>query len=93
MSIIFVLIPLAIIIVSIAIGVFFWAVKSNQFDDLERQGYSILFDDDIKKSDAKTSDDADAVNKDGLEEPSDGSATASQRLEHRASSAESESND
>ena len=54
MSIIFVLIPLAIIIVSIAIGVFFWAVKSNQFDDLERQGYSILFDDDIKKSDVDT---------------------------------------
>lgn len=48
MSIIFVLIPLAIIIVAIAICVFFWAVKSNQFDDLERQGYSILFDDDIK---------------------------------------------
>lgn len=50
MSIIYVLIPLAIIIVGIAIGVFFWAVKSNQFDDLERQGYSILFDDDIKKT-------------------------------------------
>ena len=49
MSIIYVLIPLAIIIVGIAILVFFWAVKSNQFDDLERQGYSILFDDDIKK--------------------------------------------
>lgn len=49
MSIIFVLIPLAIIIVAIAIGVFFWAVRSNQFDDLERQGYSILFDDDIKQ--------------------------------------------
>jgi cbb3-type cytochrome oxidase maturation protein len=45
-----VLIPLAIIIVSIAIGLFFWAVKSNQFDDLERQGYSILFDDDIKQA-------------------------------------------
>jgi nitrogen fixation-related uncharacterized protein len=26
---------------------FFWAVKHNQFDDLERQGYSILFDDDL----------------------------------------------
>jgi cbb3-type cytochrome oxidase maturation protein len=49
MSIIFVLIPLAVLIVCIAIGVFFWAVKSNQFDDLERQGYSILFDDDLKK--------------------------------------------
>lgn len=50
MSIIYVLIPLAIVIVAIAIGVFFWAVKSNQFDDLERQGYSILFDDDLDKT-------------------------------------------
>ncbi|WP_100641359.1 cbb3-type cytochrome oxidase assembly protein CcoS [Alteromonas facilis] len=47
MTIIYVLIPIAIIIVAIAIGVFFWAVRSNQFDDLERQGYSILFDDDL----------------------------------------------
>lgn len=69
MSIIFVLIPLAIIIVSLAVGIFFWAVKSNQFDDLERQGYSILFDDDIKPK-AKDNDqlhnelaDKDASNK------------------------------
>lgn len=48
MSIIYVLIPIAIIIVAIAVGVFFWAVRSNQFEDLDRQGYSILFDDDIK---------------------------------------------
>ena len=54
MSIIYVLIPLAIIIVGIAILVFFWAVKSNQFDDLERQGYSILFDDDLKKDTNET---------------------------------------
>ncbi|GEA10991.1 cbb3-type cytochrome oxidase assembly protein CcoS [Alteromonas sp. KUL49] len=47
MSIIYVLIPIAIIIVAVAILVFFWAVKSNQFDDLDRQGYSILFDDDL----------------------------------------------
>ena len=50
MSIIYVLIPLAVIIVGIAILVFFWAVKSNQFEDLDRQGYSILFDDDIKQN-------------------------------------------
>lgn len=54
MSIIYVLIPLAVIIVAIAIGVFFWAVKSNQFDDLERQGYSILFDDDIQVDQSNT---------------------------------------
>jgi len=49
MSIIYVLIPIAIIIVTIAIVIFFWAVKSNQFEDLDRQGYSILFDDDLPK--------------------------------------------
>lgn len=32
----------------LAIGIFFWAVKSDQFEDLERQGYNILFDDDVQ---------------------------------------------
>ena len=35
MSIIYVLIPIAIIIVAVAIVIFFWAVKTNQFEDLE----------------------------------------------------------
>lgn len=48
MSIIYVLIPIAMLFVLIAIGVFFWAVKSEQFDDLDRQSVSILFDDDVK---------------------------------------------
>ncbi|GAA0852155.1 cbb3-type cytochrome oxidase assembly protein CcoS [Aliiglaciecola litoralis] len=47
MNIIYVLIPIAIILVLVAIGVFFWAVKNDQFEDLERQGLSILFDDDL----------------------------------------------
>lgn len=47
MNIIYVLIPIAIILVVIAIVVFFWAVKTDQFDDLERHGQSILFDDDL----------------------------------------------
>ncbi|MBL4816145.1 cbb3-type cytochrome oxidase assembly protein CcoS [Shewanella benthica] len=46
MSIIYVLIPIAMLFVLIAIGIFFWAVKSDQFDDLDRQSVSILFDDD-----------------------------------------------
>lgn len=49
MNIIFVLIPIAIILVVVAIAVFFWAVKSDQFEDLDRQGYNILFDDDLPK--------------------------------------------
>ncbi|MER2493036.1 cbb3-type cytochrome oxidase assembly protein CcoS [Catenovulum sediminis] len=51
MNVIYVLIPLAIIILIAAIVLFFWAVKRNQFEDLNKQGYSILFDDD--KPDAK----------------------------------------
>ncbi|BAJ02136.1 cbb3-type cytochrome oxidase assembly protein CcoS [Shewanella violacea] len=46
MSIIYVLIPIAMLFVLIAICIFFWAVKSEQFDDLDRQSVSILFDDD-----------------------------------------------
>ena len=62
MSIIYVLIPLAIILVAVALGIFFWAVKSDLFQDLERQGYSILFDDDLPEEErhqqAKTQDKA-----------------------------------
>jgi len=53
MSIIYVLIPIAIIIVAVAILIFFWAVKTNQFEDLDRQGYSILFDDDLPPEEKK----------------------------------------
>jgi len=44
MSIIYVLIPIAILLTALAIYFFFWAVKTEQFDDLEKQGMSILFD-------------------------------------------------
>ncbi len=44
MNIIFVLIPIAILFVIIAGAVFFWAIRSEQFEDLDRQGSNILFD-------------------------------------------------
>ena len=57
MSIIYILIPIAILLVIIAIAVFFWAVRSEQFKDLERHGHSILFDDDVKNPAADTNAD------------------------------------
>lgn len=45
MSIIYILIPIAILLTSLGIYLFFWAVKTEQFEDLEKQGMSILFDD------------------------------------------------
>jgi cbb3-type cytochrome oxidase maturation protein len=46
MNAIYALIPLSIILLALAIWAFNWAVKSQQFDDLERPGSDILFDDD-----------------------------------------------
>ena len=46
MTILTLLIPLAIIIAVVAVGAFFWAVRSGQFDDLEAEGLRIVLDDD-----------------------------------------------
>lgn len=48
MDIIFLLLPVALIIVIVIIAVFFWAVKSDQFEDLEGPAHRILMDDDMK---------------------------------------------
>jgi len=53
-SIIYVLIPIAILLTALGIYLFFWAVKSDQFDDLEKQGMSILFDDESNEKTPNT---------------------------------------
>lgn len=54
MSIIYVLIPIAMLFVAIAVLVFFWAIKSNQYEDLDREAVNILFDEDIDQKSAST---------------------------------------
>lgn len=49
MESLYILIPIAIVLVCIAVAIFLWAVKSEQFEDLERQGHSILFDEEAPK--------------------------------------------
>ncbi len=44
MSIIFVLIPLGLGLLAIAVWAFVWAVNNEQFDDLDRAAHSILFE-------------------------------------------------
>ncbi len=51
MSIIYVLIPIAVVFVMIGIAIFFWAVRSKQFDDLDKEGFSILFNEKPASSD------------------------------------------
>jgi len=46
MTILYLLIPLSLILLGLAVWAFFWAVKNDQFDDLEGPAYRILFDED-----------------------------------------------
>jgi cbb3-type cytochrome oxidase maturation protein len=48
MSILFALIPLALLLLAFAIWAFFWAVRSGQFDDLDTPPVRILLDDEDK---------------------------------------------
>ena len=58
MAALYILIPVAVVLVAVAIWVFFWAVDSGQFDDLDGPAHSILFDDEEPQRHADTQDDA-----------------------------------
>ncbi|MBA2779949.1 cbb3-type cytochrome oxidase assembly protein CcoS [Billgrantia kenyensis] len=46
MTILYLLIPLSLILLGLAVWAFFWAVKHDQFEDLEGPAHRILFDED-----------------------------------------------
>ena len=52
MPALYVMIPAALLIVAIAVYIFFWAVDSGQYDDLDGPAHSILFDDQDPKHQA-----------------------------------------
>lgn len=51
MSILYILIPLALLLLGGAVWAFFWAVGSGQFDDLDTPAVRIVMDDDSKPGD------------------------------------------
>lgn len=46
MEIIYLLVPMALVLVGLIVWAFFWSVRSGQFDDLEGPAHRILMDDD-----------------------------------------------
>jgi cbb3-type cytochrome oxidase maturation protein len=46
MDILYILIPIAIVLVAAMVGAFLWAARSGQFDDLEGPAHRILMDED-----------------------------------------------
>ncbi len=74
MEVLFILVPLSIVFVALIGVMLVWAVKSGQYDDMERARYQILLDDD----DAPGAEDAKpaGVNDDeGDRQPPGGDAT------------------
>ena len=45
MSVIYIVLPLAIIVVTIAVVAFVWSARTGQFDDLETPAVRVLHDD------------------------------------------------
>ncbi len=50
MEILFFMLPISIATLFIAIAYFFWAVRSGQYDDLDRHARDILLDDAIEQA-------------------------------------------
>jgi len=46
MSVMFILLPVALLFSAAALAVFIWAARAGQFDDLETPGLRILHEDD-----------------------------------------------
>jgi cbb3-type cytochrome oxidase maturation protein len=51
MDILFLLVPLSVVLVFAILGVFAWALRSGQFDDIEREGLRILEGDGLPHAD------------------------------------------
>ncbi len=58
MNIIYVLIPLSIILMVLAIAFFFWAVRNDQFDDLDTPALDILDEDEADSKPDSTDPDS-----------------------------------
>jgi len=48
MDIIYILIPLSVLFILVAVFFFFWAVNNDQYDDFDAPSYHILLDDNKK---------------------------------------------
>ena len=51
MEILYLLIPMSVVLVFVIAAIFWWCLKSGQFEDLEGPGYRVLMDDDVPRVD------------------------------------------
>ena len=53
MSVVYVILPLALVVAGIAVGAFIWATRTGQYDDLDTPPERILWDEDKTRNERK----------------------------------------
>ena len=48
MSVLFIVVPLALLVVALAVAAYVWSARAGQFDDLDTPAVRMLHDDDEK---------------------------------------------
>lgn len=56
MEILYLLVPLSVVLVFVIAVIFWWSLKSGQFEDMEGPGYRVLMDDDKAAANRPTVD-------------------------------------
>ena len=54
MEVLFVLIPVSLVLVLLALAAFAWSAGSGQYDDLDKEAERILYEDDAEKREEET---------------------------------------
>lgn len=67
MSVIYIVVPLALIVVLVALGAYLWAVRSGQMDDLDTPPLRALFED--EESPGKRQAQVQSEGGQGIQEP------------------------
>lgn len=57
MEVIYGLLPAMLLLGLVGVAIFFWAVRSGQYDDMEGAAHRILLDDDADKESSEPKDD------------------------------------
>ena len=70
MNILLVLIPVTLLVIVVAVALFFWAVNHQQFDDLDSPGVLPLMDEPVPPEDSHTAAEIAAHDTDQTDAPS-----------------------
>ncbi len=62
MSILYLLLPIALVFLTLAVIIFFWAIKNGQYDDMQSQAMKVVIEDHLEQKDKTVSSENLTVN-------------------------------